>query len=183
MGQALDHHAHHGGRDGRSRPGRLDTYSDTRPDRRPGRTESFVIRTPRPTRTDGQLQTTRGTRPAKRSVAVAVRLGVRSRPSSRPSKVSILVGCPGGCPNGCPANGSGASIPTACRAWKVQEDSMSGRWRSARRRLAPTTRPGRLSAATSRSCSRPSRTHLQRVYHGGLGTFLHSGEPRGPVPR
>src|SRR5215218_4944374 len=103
------------------------------------------------------------------SAAAAVRLGVRSRPSSRPSKVSILDGGPGGCPSGCPAVGSGASIPTACRAWKVQENSMSGRWRSARRRLAPTPDRGRLSAATSRSCSRPSRTHLQRIYHGSLG--------------
>jgi hypothetical protein len=107
----------------------------------PVRTESFVIRTPRPTRTDGRLQTTTGTRPAMRSGRGGRPPGCPLAPSSRPSKVSILDGCPGGCPNGCPANGSGASIPTACRAWKVQENSMSGPWRSARRRLAPTTRP------------------------------------------
>jgi hypothetical protein len=125
--------------------------SDTRPDRpgadtladghrrgRPyGRTGSFVIRAPRPTRTDGRLQTIRGTRPAMGSAAAAVRLGVRS-PSSRPSRVSILDGGPGGCPSGCPAVGWGASIRPPVVFGRGR---MSGRLRSARRRLAPPTRP------------------------------------------
>jgi hypothetical protein len=173
---------------GRGPPPRADTLADGRRGRPHRRTGSFVIRAPRPTRRDGRLQTTRGRASRGRASGHGVGRGGRPSwcplaPSSRPSKVSILDGGPGGCP----AVGSGASIPTACRAWKVQENSMSGRWRSARRRLAPTTRPCRLSAATSRSCSRPSRTHLQRVYqrvyHERLGTFLHSGQPRRPVPR
>jgi hypothetical protein len=85
-------------------------------------------------------------------------------PSSRPSKVSILDGCPGGCPSGCPAVRSGASIPTASPAWKVRENRMSGRWRSARRPLAPTTRPWPLSAATSRSCFQALKDAPPRVY-------------------
>jgi hypothetical protein len=173
---------------GRGPPPTADTLADGRRGRPHRRTGSFVIRAPRPTRRDGRLQTTGGTRvPAMGSAAAAVRLGVRSRPSSRPSKVSILDGgpggCPSGCPSGCPAVGSGASIPTACRAWKVQEDSMRG---AGDRRGGAWPRPpdrGRLSAATSRSCSRPSRTHLQRVYHGRLGTFLHSGQREGALAR
>jgi hypothetical protein len=126
---------------GRGPPPRADTLADGRRGRPHRRTGSFVIRAPRPTRRDGRLQTTRG-----RASGHGVGRGGRPSwcplaPSSRPSKVSILDGGPGGCPSGCPAVGSGASIPTACRAWKVQENSMSGRWRSARRRLAPTTRP------------------------------------------
>jgi hypothetical protein len=44
-------------------------------------------------------------------------LGVRSRRPAGQAWVSVLDGCPVGCPSGCPAVGSGASIPTACRAW------------------------------------------------------------------
>jgi hypothetical protein len=120
------------------------------------------FRTPRPTRTDGRLQTTRGTRPAMRSAAAAVRLGVRSCRPAGQAKVSILDGCPGGCPSGCPAVGLGASIPTACRGWKGQENRMSGRWRSARRRLAPTTRPWPAIRGNVDVVVQASRTHLQR---------------------
>jgi hypothetical protein len=149
----------------------------------PVRTESFVIRTPRPTRTDGRLQTTTGTRPAMRSGRGGRPPGCPLAPSSRPSKVSILDGCPGGCPNGCPANGSGASIPTACRAWKVQENSMSGSWRSARRRLAPTTRPWPAIRGNLDVVLQALKDAPPEVYHGRLGTFLDSGQPRRPVPR
>src|SRR5215218_2242748 len=53
----------------------------------------------------------------------------------------------------------GSVHPTACRVWKGQENSMSGRWRYERAlaigEAAPGPRPpdrGRLSAATLRSC-------------------------------
>jgi transposase len=93
--------SHTGGRDGRSRPGRLDTA------RIPGRTAAQ----------GGHLADGRRGRPPWCPLA----------PSSRPSRVSILDGCPGGYPSGCPAVGLGASIPTACRVWKRQENKMSGR--------------------------------------------------------
>jgi hypothetical protein len=103
--------SHTGGRDGRSRPGRLDIA------RIPGRTAAQ----------GGHLADGRRGRPPWCPLAL----------SSRPSRVSILESCPGGCPSGCPAVGLGASIPTACRVWKGQENKMSGRWRSVRRPLAP----------------------------------------------
>jgi hypothetical protein len=55
---------------------RADTLADGRRGRPYGRTGSFVIRAPRPTRTDGRLQTTRGT---------------RVRPCGRPRRPSALV--------------------------------------------------------------------------------------------
>jgi hypothetical protein len=61
-----------------------------------------------------------------RSAAAAVRLGVRSRRPAGQAWVSVLDGGPGGCPSRCPAVGLGASILTACRAGKVQENRMSG---------------------------------------------------------
>ena len=172
--------SHTGGPDGRSRPGRLDTYSNSRPDRtradtladghrrsRPyGGLSRSSFRTPRPTRTDGRLQTTRGTRPAMRSAAVAVRLGVRSR---RPAGQAR-------CPSWTAVR-AGVRVGVRPSVWECPSDRLScleGAGEQDERALAigeaaPGPRPlgrGRLSAATSRSCSRPSRTPLQRVHHG-----------------
>ena len=118
-----------------------------------GRTGSFVIRFP--ANPDGWTTADDHRNACGHAVgpAVAVRQGVRSRhPADKP-----------GCPSGTavragvrvgvrPSARSGN--PTACRAWKVQENKMSGCWRSARRRLAPTTRPWPPTAATSATCCR-----------------------------
>jgi hypothetical protein len=65
----------------------------------------------------GWLQTTRGTCPAVRSAAVGVRRGVRSRRPAGQARVSILDDCPGGVSEWVSGRRSGASIPTAARAW------------------------------------------------------------------
>lgn len=108
-------------------------------------------------------------------LAVAVRQGVRSRrPAGKPrcpSGTAVQAGVRVGVR---PSARSGN--PTACRAWKVQENRLSWCWRSARRRLAPTTRPWPPTTATSaraagpwdpegarpntRGCSRSTRQRL-----------------------
>jgi hypothetical protein len=135
----------------------------------------------RPTRTDGRLQATRGTRPAVRPAAVAVRLGVCSRRPAGQARVSIVDGGPGRCPSGVRPSTAGASIPTAGRAGRCRRTRGAG---AGERRGGAWPRPpdhGRRSTATSRWCSRPSRTPPRGAYRGPLGTFLHSGAPRGAV--
>jgi hypothetical protein len=95
---------------GRGPPPRADTLADGRRGRPHRRTGSFVIRAPRPTRTDGRLQTTRetrvrpwvgrGGRPPRCPSWTAVRAGVRVVSGRRfrsvhPDRLSCLEGAGG----------------------------------------------------------------------------------------
>ena len=64
--------------------------------------------------------------------------------------------------------GSSTTSPTCCgrRATsRGRGHSMSARWRSGRRRLAPSIRPPRRASATSPSCCRPSDLARARPLH------------------
>jgi hypothetical protein len=147
--------SHTGGRDGRP-PGRLDTART--PAGPPSRRTPYRTVTAAADRMAGRVGV-RSCRPAGQARCpswTAVRAGVRVVSGRRfggahPDRLSCFEGC--------------------------RENSMSGRWRSARRRLAPTTRPWPRSAATSAACLGPTGGGARRGPESGLlGILLNSGQ-------